>query len=62
MEDQLGILGSCTEKFDLGVADYSVPDEAGKRLDSFSGTVSGTVGHFAQSTESVSSLESIVRP
>ena len=58
----MGILGSCTEKVEIGVVQDSVPDEAAKRLDSFSGTVPGTVGHFDETAESVSSLESNVRP
>ena len=59
MESQLGILESGTENIEIGVVSSSVPDEAAKCLDSFSGTVSGTVGQFERTPEFLSPLFSL---
>ena len=55
MESRLGILGSGTENIEIGVVSSSVPDEAAKCLDSFS----GTVGQFERSPEFLSPLFSL---
>jgi len=38
------------------------PNEDAKSLDGVSGTISGTIGQSAQSADSISPLESYVRP
>ena len=51
----MGILGSGTENIEIGVVSSSVPDEAAKYMDSFS----GTVGQIERTPEYLSPLFSL---
>ena len=52
----MSILGSETENVENGLVSQGGPDEAAKPLDSFPGTISGTVGHSDKTVKPVSSL------
>jgi len=61
MESRLSMEG-LLKKLRLMLSVKRSPNEAGKRLDAIPGTISGTVGQFEQSVDSISPLESIMRP
>ena len=61
-ESRLRILGSHKGKLELVLLVTGSPNEAVKRLDGISGTISGTVGQFEDSAAFVSSLKSTARP